>query len=370
MKFKIAIVGGGPAGIGLGILLKQLGINDFVILEKDKVGSTFYKWPKEMKFITPSFTGHGFGMLDMNAIAPDTSPAYTFQKEHISGEEYGEFLNLLASHFELPVMEEKEVSDVQFNKNGVSFKAGGEEMSANCLVWATGEYQTPNDHPFEGAEYCLHNSRVDSWEDIKGDEVVVIGGYESGMDAAYHLVQEGKQVTIISRSKAWDSSEADPSLVLSPYTSERAVHAYNTGRLTLRENLEVLLVKHLDGYYNVYLSDGTVLKTKTKPILATGFKPGASKIANLFEWGEDGSPLLTEHDESTIQKNLFLIGPNVRHKQVIFCFIYKFRQRFAVVAQEMIDRLELEHHEAVLEKYRRNQMYLDDLSCCEVSCEC
>lgn len=370
MHYKIAIVGGGPAGIGFGILLKQLGIEDFVILEKNKVGSTFFKWPKEMKLITPSFTGHGFGLLDLNAITPDTSPAYTYQKEHLDGKEYGEYLTMMAEHFALPIMEGKEVSDIQFSKDHVFFKAGEEPMSANCLIWATGEYQTPNDQPFEGAEHCLHNSRVDSWGDIEGDDVAVIGGYESGMDAAYHLIQNGKRVTLISRNKAWESEEADPSLTLSPYTQERFEHACQSGRLTLRGKIEVLLVKEKNAQYHLYLSDGTVLRTNTKPILATGFKSGASQLNNFFDWGEDGVPNLTDKDESTKQPNLFLLGPSVRHKNVIFCFIYKYRQRFAVVAKEIIDRLNMTHDEMVFEKYKRNQMYLDDLSCCEVKCEC
>ncbi|MDQ7861115.1 NAD(P)-binding domain-containing protein [Peribacillus frigoritolerans] len=51
----ITIIGGGPAGIGMGVLLKQNGIEDFIILEKDQVGSTFFQWPEETRFITPSF---------------------------------------------------------------------------------------------------------------------------------------------------------------------------------------------------------------------------------------------------------------------------------------------------------------------------
>ncbi|MFC3886288.1 hypothetical protein ACFOU2_23485, partial [Bacillus songklensis] len=97
---------------------------------------------------------------------------------------------------------------------------------------------------------------------------------------------------------------------------------------------------------------------------------GANQIQSLFEWGEDGVPALTEQDESTITSNLFLLGPNVRHKQVIFCFIYKFRQRFAIVAKEILERNNIPYKEEVFEKYRRNQMFLDDLSCCEVKCEC
>ena len=174
MDYKIAIVGGGPAGLGLGILLKQLGIRDFVILEKDQVGSTFYKWPKEMKLITPSFTGHGFGLLDLNAITPDTSPAYTFRKEHLSGEEYGEYLNMLCDHYELPIIEDCEVSEVEFSESHVSFKAGDEMMTAKILIWAAGEFQTREIEPFGGAEYCLHNSQVRSWEEIEGTMLVPV----------------------------------------------------------------------------------------------------------------------------------------------------------------------------------------------------
>ncbi|MDR9796335.1 NAD(P)-binding domain-containing protein [Aeribacillus pallidus] len=53
----ILIVGAGSVGIGMGILLKRLGIKSFGILERDRIGSSFVQWPKEMRFITPSFTG-------------------------------------------------------------------------------------------------------------------------------------------------------------------------------------------------------------------------------------------------------------------------------------------------------------------------
>lgn len=33
----ITIIGGGPAGIGMGVLLKQNGIDDFIIIERIKL---------------------------------------------------------------------------------------------------------------------------------------------------------------------------------------------------------------------------------------------------------------------------------------------------------------------------------------------
>ena len=51
-----------------------------------------------------------------------------------------------------------------------------------------------------------------------------------------------------------------------------------------------------------------------------------------------------------------------------FCFIYKYRQRFAVVAKAIADELDLPAEN--LEIYRMWGMYLDDLSCCGQECVC
>ncbi|MGQ0603057.1 MAG: NAD(P)-binding domain-containing protein, partial [Anaerolineales bacterium] len=102
--FDILIVGAGAAGVGCGLVLQQLGVRDFSVLERHTIGASFARWPKEMQFITPSFTGHAFGQLDLNAIAPYTSPAFTLRTEHPSGKEYALYLQGVADHFGLPVM--------------------------------------------------------------------------------------------------------------------------------------------------------------------------------------------------------------------------------------------------------------------------
>ena len=89
-------------------------------------------------------------------------------------------------------------------------------------------------------------------------------------------------------------------------------------------------------------------------------------VAELFEQRGGGLPLLTANDESTIVPGIFLCGPAVRHDNHIFCFIYKYRQRFAVVAKAIANSLGLRAEE--LEKYRQWGMYLDDLSCCGEEC--
>ena len=55
-------------------------------------------------------------------------------------------------------------------------------------------------------------------------------------------------------------------------------------------------------------------------------------------------------------------------ENLIFCFIYKYRLRFGVVANAIGKRLGLDTSE--LEKYREEGLYLDDLSCCGDECTC
>lgn len=80
-KHTVIIIGAGPSGIGMAVALKQFGI-DSLIIEKKCIGNTFEQWPNTTQFITPSFTTNGFGIPDINAITPDTSPAYTLKRAY------------------------------------------------------------------------------------------------------------------------------------------------------------------------------------------------------------------------------------------------------------------------------------------------
>jgi hypothetical protein len=133
--------------------------------------------------------------------------------------------------------------------------------------------------------------------------------------------------------------------------------------------VDVQSIEKIKKGFTVTAADGKAWQTQRQPILATGFKGGFQQVIDRFELREDGYPLLNEHDESTLTSNLFLVGPSVRHDDLIFCFIYKYRQRFAVVAKAIADRLGLESEE--FEKtYRRWGMFLDDFECCGEQCVC
>jgi len=354
--------------------------------------------------------------------------------------------------------------------------AAPEILRCRYVVWAAGEFQYPRtgDSLFPGAEHCLHNSSVRSWAELPGDDFVIIGGYESGMDAAYNLSSCKKRCSVVSSTACWHVATADPSTELAPYTAQRIRTAlasptpprllapYRVFAVEPQDDGGYLVkarrgppVKHKDGKHRVPLresnpegadeddaaTDGAEvsLRTPHRPLLCAGFE-GSVRLGvakELFAWGipeevekkggeeeeeeeEDGeedeeeaeeededdesaaadfegvvmgaeksgdekaaaeesgaekggdgslgeAPLLNEFDESTNTPGLFLVGPGVRHANMSFCFVYKFRQRFGVVADAIARGLGFDTTKGV-EDARQQNMFLDDFSCCEGAC--
>jgi putative flavoprotein involved in K+ transport len=369
-KFSVVVVGAGAAGIGMGVALRHAGIEDLLIVDRHGVGASFECWPREMRFITPSFATNSVGILDLNAVAIGTSPAFSLRVEHPSGAEYAAYLRAVAEYFDLPVRSEVNVQSLAATSDGLLLATNRGELRARFVVWAAGEFQYPQLRPFPGAELCRHNATIESWRSVRGRECIIIGGYESGLDAAIHLARLGKQVTVLERSATppWRSEESDPSVALSPFTFERLQSSEVAPRVQLASEAQVGSVRRVGRIFEVVCTNGKRFETRTPPILATGFRSSLSLVADLFEARSDGYPLLSDRDESTLVPGLFLCGPMVRHDQHVLCFIYKFRQRFAVVAKAIAARVGLQADE--LENYRQWGMYLDDLSCCGDECVC
>ncbi len=367
--YDVIIVGAGPAGLGVGIILQKLGIN-YVILEKHSVGATFRKWPKETRFISPSFTGNFFNMPDLNAITPDSSPAYELLTEHPTGNEYADHLESLSRHFQLAIDTDVEVKSVEDKSDSFIVNTNSGVYGSTFVVWAAGEYQYPKSNSFEGAELCTHYAEISSFASIEGSERVVIGAYESGFDAALNLLQLGKKVTLIDDFNYLEWIKSDSSYSLSPFTRDR-IREHDDSDVDYMRDTRVEKVEFKNGKYYIKTANDEVFSSDNRPINCTGFDTSLKLVKDLFDF-EGSYPLLSDFDESRKTKNLFLAGPQVKHDTALFCFIYKYRQRFAIVAEQIAKRVKFPRKkvEKVLEEYKNNNFYLKDLSCCDGDCVC
>lgn len=346
-SLDVVVVGAGPAGIGMALTLAKLPTIRYAVLEGERIGESFRRWPEQTRFITPSFHSNPFGMADLNAVNEPSSPAIFSGAEHPSGEQYANYLAFIAQRHELPIIDGCKVQQaVPGPAGGFILTTERGELHTRFLVWATGEYQFPDLAPFPGARGCPHYAQVTTWADFDAPRYTVIGGYESGADAAVQLVRFGRRVRLLARKSTWDpDSSYDPSLSLSPYTRGRLYEVMDSGRLEIVFGADIVEVTiDAAGGYRIHAADGRYWDEDRPPILGTGFLTGggARQIADLWEWNNEGRIVLNDIDESTRTPGLFLVGPQVRQDQRIYCFIYKFRQRFMLIARQIAQRLGLD----------------------------
>ena len=447
------IVGAGAAGVGTALMLTAtfgLDPSRVLLIERgEAVGETFRRWPEEMRFISPSFNQQGWtNSFDLNSVSHGTSLAFSLHREHPSGTEYAHYLSALAGAAKLNVRTQTEVASVEAatGKEGAPplFSVGvrgvgGQEatqrrkkkaktepaqttetLTARYVVWAAGEFQYPRSGAgsITGAELCVHSSSVRSWAALPGEDYVLIGGYESGADAAFNLAKAGKRCTVLASSASWNVQTPDPSSELAPYTAERLREVTSKGfspQPALLAPLRVLRVeKAAAGGFNVIaqwkaaedlppqgpmrkllagkaegdetadtgpprgaVGSELVVHTTQPPVMCTGFEGSVAAAArDLFSLADKsdeakgclaGAPLLSDVDESTKVPGVFLVGPQVRHGDLSFCFVYKFRQRFAIVANAICRGLGRDTTKAV-ENCRKMNMFLDDFTCCKATC--
>lgn len=359
---RVAVIGAGPAGLGVARVLRDLAIPDVWVLERGQIGQSFRDWPAETRLLTPSFPGNVFGVTDLNAISYDSSPGWSLSSEHPGGREYALYLQHAADAFALNVQCGVEVTGIEPDGEVFEVQTNRGAFTADFVIWACGHFCAP-DCKMPGAKLGRHYGSVQSWGDIPEDEVYVIGGYESGIDAAIGLAQKGKDVVVMDRGAPWLDGDKDPSRSLSPYTQQRLKVFRQCLPITLLPDVDVVGLEQSETGIHIRARDGRSWLSSGPPILATGFGSGTSRVSDWFDYDPDGVPLLTNQDESTALPGLFLVGPEVCHQGHLFCFIYKFRQRFAVVARAIAGRMGVDT--GPLAAYYDNNMLLDDLTCCE-----
>lgn len=366
----VIVVGAGPAGLGCALALNACGVEAVRVIDRDEVGASFRRWPEGMRLITPSFHSNSFGMTDLNAISPFTSPADFLRCEHPEGPAYADYLEAVAAHYELAVETGVLVRDVKPDDDLLTVETSAGSRRARFVIWAVGEFQYPDDGGIEGAEFCRHGSSISDWASVPGKEVAVVGGYESGIDAAIHLTRLGRKVHVFSRGKPWLSDSPDPSRSLSPFTLDRLRNLDRSAmeRLFFHPDFSVCRVSQSEGAWALSGADGRRAILSDPPILCTGYRDGLGPVAEHFSDGKGGFRFSEEADEAPHTPGLYYSGPQLRHREALFCFIYKFRARFGIVARDIAGKLGLSWQEP-LEPWYRAGFMVEDLSCC-TDCQC
>jgi len=274
----VVIVGAGAAGVGMAAALTDFKVPKVLLLDRHGVGASFERWPAEMRLITPSFNTTPFGILDINSICLNTSVANYLGVEHPTGQEYARYLRAVVQGMKLKVHAPCEITDVWERDNGGFLLETSEGiLETDFLIWAAGEFQYPRTDDFPGSDLCRHNATIPSYRELEGREHIVIGAFESGVDAAVHLARLGRKVTLLNSGEDLAIADQDPSRSLSPFTRERLADVQRSRtNLKIHHRSKVIAVERTARGFLVRTRRLEEFLSPTPPILATGFRGGTA----------------------------------------------------------------------------------------------
>jgi hypothetical protein len=194
---RVIVVGGGPAGLTTAGALKQVGI-DAVILDRGE--RTGQSWEERYDHLH-LHTVRAYSGLAHYPI-PLSYPKYLSQKQ------YASYLREYAAHFNLQVMAQTEVTQVRQDpadgRMDWTIETGAETWIAQVVVMATGQFGKPFTPQWLGLEEFagekMHSAAYRSGHAFAGQQVLVIGAGNSGVEIAADLAEQGAGVSISIRT--------------------------------------------------------------------------------------------------------------------------------------------------------------------------
>ena len=186
MKTSIVIIGGGPAGLAAAIAAKEAGVDDLLILERDK----------ELGGILNQCIHNGFGL-------------HTF-KEELTGPEYAARYIEKAKELKIPYMLKTMVVDITTDGDvkkvtAMNREEGLFEIEADSIILAMGCRERPrgalNIPGYRPAGiYSAGTAQyyVNIEGKMPGKEVVILGSGDIGLIMARRMTLEGAKVKVVA----------------------------------------------------------------------------------------------------------------------------------------------------------------------------
>lgn len=186
---SVIIAGAGPIGLACAISAKRRGI-DPVVIDAGALTNSIVHYPINMTFFTtPERLEIGNHPLVCAGAKATREEALKYYRgvARAEGIRVQTYTKLISTH-------------------DVETRFGREPISWDKLVLATGYFDSPNrlGVPGEDLPHVLHY--FDEAHRSYGQDVVVIGGKNSAVEAALQLFRAGARTTIVYRGKTWPKS--------------------------------------------------------------------------------------------------------------------------------------------------------------------
>ncbi len=183
MNKKIVIIGGGPAGLAAAVAAKEAGVDDVLIIERDKV----------LGGILNQCIHNGFGL-------------HTF-KEELTGPEYAQrFIDKAAEHnveaylntIVIDITKDRVITCMSAERGIFTIEAESIVLCMGCRERPRGALNTPGYRPAGIYSAGTAQRFVNIEGKLPGKKVVILGSGDIGLIMARRMTMEGAEVKAVA----------------------------------------------------------------------------------------------------------------------------------------------------------------------------
>jgi thioredoxin reductase (NADPH) len=227
--YDLVIIGAGPAGISASLTAKKHQLN-FLTLEQDTLGGTVFTFPRSKIVMTSPMDVPLYGKIKLT----ETSKT-----------ELLDFWNNVLQKNDITIRQNAKVEAVvPENGNFTVEILSGEKFTTRAVLLSIGRRGTPRKLGIPGEESEKVAYRLLEAEEIKGKDILVVGGGDSAIESALLLAGQNK-VTLTYRGDAFSR--------IKPKNSSKIDEAINSGLIHVMFNANPLRIEN----DSVIISSGT-----------------------------------------------------------------------------------------------------------------
>lgn len=323
-KEDVIIIGGGPCGLAAAISIKEKGFNPLII-EKGNIVNAIYNYPTHQTFFSTS------EKLEIGDVA-----FITENRKPVRGQALA-YYRRVAEKKELRIHSFEKVTHVHPSGNGTfiveSEQNTGEkkEYEAAYIVIATGYYDHPNylNIPGEDLDKVFHYFK--EAHPYFDQDVLVVGGKNSAIDAALELEKVGARVTVIYRGETYSPS-------IKPWILPEFESLVRNGKITMHFHTNVTEITDKQVFFE---KDGVGYNIKNDYVFAmTGYHPDHNFLKKMGVNIDEGSgrPLFNPDTMETNVEGIYIAGVLAAGNNANEIFIENGRFHGGLIAASLLDK--------------------------------